>query len=292
MPDWPLIAERIQNVVAHPVQVRNVRSLSGGCISSAYFLDDGKQGFFVKIGAADGLDMFAAEGKGLEELGKACCIGVPKPVCSGLAGNHSFLVTEYLPLGGDGSPELLGEQLAAMHRVRAQSFGWHRDNTLGSTPQINHREADWTSFWRRHRLGYQLNLARQKGAGKRLQQQGEILSESLACLFSDYQPEPSLLHGDLWSGNYGYLTDGRPVIFDPAVYFGDRETDLAMTELFGGFPQAFYSAYQAAYPLDAGYAVRKTLYQLYHILNHYNLFGGGYLAQAESMIGRLLSELN
>ena len=292
MTDWPVITERIQNVVAHPVQAGTVRSLSGGCISSAYVLGDGEHPFFVKIGVADNLDMFEAEAEGLEELGKANCISVPKPVCSGIAGNDSFLVMEYLALGGDGSPAQLGEQLAAMHQVHAQSFGWHRDNTIGSTPQINQREDDWVNFWCQHRLGFQLNLARQEGAGERLQQQGKTLSERLPWLFSDYQPAPSLLHGDLWSGNYGYMGDGRPVIFDPAVYFGDRETDLAMTELFGGFPPEFYSAYQAAYPLDAGYAVRKTLYQLYHILNHYNLFGGGYLAQAESMIGRLLSELN
>jgi len=123
-----------------------------------------------------------------------------------------------------------------------------------------------------------------------LLRRGEALQATLTHFFTDHRPTPSLLHGDLWSGNYAFDAQGRPVIFDPAVYFGDRETDLAMTELFGGFPAAFYAAYNAAWPLDAGYATRKTLYNLYHILNHFNLFGGGYLSQAQGMIDRLLSE--
>lgn len=109
--------------------------------------------------------------------------------------------------------------------------------------------------------------------------------------FDGYSPLPSLLHGDLWSGNVAFARDGEPVIFDPAVYYGDREADLAMTELFGGFDTSFYAAYQSAYPLDAGYPVRRTLYNLYHILNHANLFGGGYVRQAEAMMDRLLAEV-
>lgn len=291
MPDWSFIARNIETLSGYLPDIDSVHAVSGGCISSAYILGEGEQRFFIKLSAAHSLAMFEAEYEGLQELASAEAICVPTPVSTGIAGSDAFLVMEYLPLGGSGSPEQLGTQLAALHRVQGRAFGWHRDNTIGATPQVNRYGDDWLDFWRRQRLDFQLQLAAKKGSARRLLQQGQALGERLAGLFHGYQPVPSLLHGDLWSGNYGYLRDGRPVIFDPAVYYGDRETDLAMTELFGGFPAAFYSAYQAAYPLDDGYAVRKTLYKLYHILNHYNLFGGGYLLQAESMLAQLLDEI-
>jgi len=165
------------------------------------------------------------------------------------------------------------------------------DNTIGSTPQINAERADWVDFWREQRLGYQLELAAAKGAGEPLASRGRLLLDFLPKLFETYRPRASLLHGDLWSGNYAYLTDGRPVIFDPAVYYGDREAELAMTELFGGFQREFYAAYEAAWPLAAGYRTRKKLYQLYHILNHFNLFGGSYLDRALTLTESLLTEL-
>jgi len=185
--------------------------------------------------------------------------------------------------------ELLGRQLAALHRVTHTRFGWHRDNTIGSTPQINTQKNDWVTFYREQRLRYQLELAAENGYGGSLQRRGEQLLERLPAFFISYRPRPSLLHGDLWGGNHAALTDGTPVIFDPAVYYGDREADLAMTELFGGFGSGFYSAYRAAWPLDPGYRVRKDLYNLYHVLNHLNLFGGGYRGQAEQMVDRLLA---
>ncbi len=146
------------------------------------------------------------------------------------------------------------------------------------------------TFWREHRLGFQLELAVRHGAGSRIADAGSRLQEALPQLLEGHRPAASLLHGDLWSGNYSFTRAGEPVIFDPAVYYGDREADLAMTELFGGFSQRFYEAYREAWPLDAGYSVRKVLYNLYHVLNHFNLFGGGYLSQAQGMIDRLLSE--
>jgi fructosamine-3-kinase len=124
-----------------------------------------------------------------------------------------------------------------------------------------------------------------------LRDKGERLTEHLGGFFLDYRPAPCLLHGDLWSGNAGMLPDGTPVVFDPAVHRGDREADLAMSELFGGFPEAFYAAYRAAWPLDPGYETRKTLYNLYHVLNHFNMFGAGYLGQARRMIQKLAAEL-
>ena len=177
-----------------------------------------------------------------------------------------------------------------MHRTTRPQFGWWRDNTIGSTPQINTEEHDWIAFFREHRLHYQLELTATHG-NTRLLRAGEKLLEALPAFYSDYTPPASLLHGDLWGGNHGQLRDGTPVIFDPAVYYGDREADLAMTELFGGFSFSFYAAYNEAWPLDAGYRVRRELYNLYHVLNHFNLFGGGYAGQAEGMIGRLVSEV-
>ncbi len=169
-------------------------------------------------------------------------------------------------------------------------FGFSQDNFIGTTPQPNAWANDWITFWREQRLGFQLQLAEQNGYGGKLQTLGEKLLGALPLFFTGYTPQPSLLHGDLWGGNHAFLADGTPVVFDPAPYYGDRECDIAMTELFGGYPTDFYAAYRAAYPLDVGYATRRDLYNLYHILNHANLFGGGYAKQAEQMMQSLLAE--
>ncbi len=237
--------------------------------------------------------MFEAEYEGLRELAAPKAIRVPAPITSGVDGNQSYLILEYLGLGPPrrGSEERLGEQLAALHQTTAQQYGWFRDNTIGSTPQPNPRESNWPAFFARHRLGFQLDLAERSGLDRRTLDAGRDLAQRLPALFTDYRPVPSLLHGDLWGGNVGYDAEGAPVLFDPAVYYGDRETDIAMTELFGGFGPAFYDAYRAAWPLDAGYAARRDLYRLYHVLNHYNLFGGGYGAQAGRLIRSVLAEL-
>ncbi len=197
---------------------------------------------------------------------------------------------EQLPRMPAATDELLGQQLAAMHRTTTNEFGWRRNNTIGSTPQINIGEQDWVMFYREQRLRFQLDLANEHGYGGDLLRHGELLLEKLPVFFASYQPVPSLLHGDLWGGNHAVLHDDTPVIFDPAVYYGDREADLAMTELFGGFGSGFYAAYREAWPLDPGYRIRRDLYNLYHVLNHLNLFGGGYRGQAEQLIDRLLSE--
>lgn len=265
--------------------------LGGGCINTAWRLSDEYSSFFVKLNTAASLDMFAAEFEGLQALNAAAAIRIPIPLCCGISEDHAYLVTEYLPLEGGIDYAKLGEQLAAMHGHYSDSFGWHRDNTIGTTPQANPTMPDWLQFWRRYRLGYQLRLAADNGYGGELQILGERLMADFHHLFVGYRPPASLLHGDLWSGNAGALPDGEPVIFDPAVYYGDRETDLAMTELFGGFNPAFYSAYNSHSPLDPGYKVRKHFYNLYHILNHLNLFGGGYRHQAEQTMRMLLSEL-
>lgn len=267
--------------------------VGGGCINRAVRLTDGVRDYFVKLNDANRLEMFEAEAAGLAALGATNTLRVPEPLCHGIAGGQAYLVMEYVPLGGRAgatSSAAAGERLAAMHRVTAAEFGWGRDNTIGSTPQPNRPSGDWIAFWRDQRLGHQLRLAAGQGYRGRLQDRGARLMEGFGALM-DHAPVASILHGDLWGGNLGFGPSGEPVIFDPAVYHGDREADLAMTELFGGFGGDFYAAYRGAWPLADGYVVRKRLYNLYHILNHLNLFGGGYLSQAEGMIDRLLAEL-
>ncbi len=289
---WHNIAHRIGEVTGTQFTIVKHATVSGGCINEAWRLDgaDGRR-FFVKLNHADNEEMFAAEAAGLREILDAEAVAVPAPVCFGRAEKHAFLVLEYLSFGGGDVSVKLGQGLALMHHHTAADYGWQRDNTIGSTPQINAPNSDWIAFWGEQRLGYQLRLAQQNGYGGELQRKGEQLLRRFPALFSGYVPLPSLLHGDLWSGNQAVTDSGEPVIFDPAVYYGDREADIAMTELFGGFSSRFYAAYNEAWPLDDGYPLRRDLYNLYHILNHLNLFGGGYLQQAEQMMERLLSEL-
>jgi fructosamine-3-kinase len=227
---------------------------------------------FRKEGAPERADAFAAEAEGLEALRPH--IRVPKVLDRGVKGGKAFILLEQLQLTR-GDYAALGRMLASLHRQTNARFGWHRDNYIGLTPQQNSWCDDWAEFWRTRRMQPQLDLARRNGF-------------DLEATFDlgNHRPEPSLLHGDLWSGNAGFTAQG-PVVFDPAVYYGDREADLAMTELFGGFPREFYQAYDEAFPLDAGYAKRKHLYNLYHLLNHLNIFGGGYLGQVKATLSLL-----
>ncbi|MEQ6341049.1 MAG: fructosamine kinase family protein [Gammaproteobacteria bacterium] len=294
---WSTLTKQISATTNSTFKLRHRHSVGSGCINSAYVIEgEDSRKYFVKLNDASKASMFEAEAAGLREIGQTQTILAPEPVCWGTADDAAYLVQEYLDLRGSDSPtsmEKLGRKIAQMHRVTATTgqYGWHTNNTIGSTPQINTRADNWPAFWREQRLGFQLQLAARHGYGGALQRKGERLLADIPAFFAAYTPTPSLLHGDLWSGNYGVLASGDPVIFDPAVYYGDRETDMAMTELFGGFSTAFYHAYNDAYPLDSGYRIRKTLYNLYHILNHLNLFGGAYLSQAERMMDALLSEI-
>lgn len=282
----------IRDATCRPFEAGNPISIGGGNINEAYQLDgaDGSR-YFLKLNDARHRTMFAAEAQGLDTITATNTVRVPQQITHGIVGQHAFLVLEFLDFNRDGNAQLLGEQLAALHHCNASQFGFHMDNTLGETAQPNGWSSDWISFWRERRLGFQLNLAARNGYGGKLQDMGCRLMERLPEFFIGYRPAPSLLHGDLWGGNHAYTAGGVPVIFDPAPYYGDRETDLAMTELFGGFDQAFYASYHAVWPPDAGYTTRKTLYNLYHILNHANLFGGGYARQAEHMMQKLLAEV-
>ncbi len=288
---WTAVAAKISTVTGESFTLQSQQAVSGGCINMAAILHSGTSRYFVKLNKASRSGMFAAEAQGLKEIANTRTVRVPQPICWGETEGSAYLVLEYLELGhaDERSMQTFGHQLAQMHRATAPHFGWRIDNTIGSTPQINTACNDWVEFWQRHRLGYQLTLAEERSK-KSLQDKGQRLMADVGVFFENNRPTPALLHGDLWSGNAAAIQT-LPVIFDPAVYYGDREADLAMTELFGGFSPRFYQAYQEAWPLDTGYRVRKTLYNLYHILNHLNLFGGGYGAQAEEMIDLLLSEM-
>jgi fructosamine-3-kinase len=269
-------------------------AVGGGDINAAQRIEDATgRRYFVKTNAAARLAMFEAEKAALEEIAASATVRVPRPLCVGAADESAWLILEWLDLQrlDESSAARLGEQLAALHRVSSPTFGWHRDNTIGATPQANATSEDWVEFWQLRRLEPQLRLAAQNGFRGRLQRLGENLLADCPAFFATHRPKPSLLHGDLWGGNAAATTEGEPVVFDPASYYGDREADLAMTELFGGFPRDFHDAYCTAWPPDAGYAVRRDFYNLYHVLNHANLFGGGYAGRAERMIEGLLAEL-
>jgi protein-ribulosamine 3-kinase len=292
--NWQAIVEQIENATGSIFKLANVHSLAGGDINSAFCLQGTDKSYFVKLNRPDTIAMFGAEAAGLAELAAIQTVRVPMPVVHGKSDGHAFLVLEYIEFGTSSrsSDRLFGQQLALLHQQPQPYFGWHQDNTIGSTAQPNTRNDEWIAFWRSQRLQHQLDLAAKKGYRGHLQTSGEQLCDKLARFFDGYSPQPSLLHGDLWGGNAATDKQGNPVMFDPACYYGDRAADLAMTELFGGFSQDFYVAYRDVCPLDQGYATRKTLYNLYHILNHLNLFGSGYLRQAENMIDSLLSEIN
>jgi fructosamine-3-kinase len=238
------------------------------------------------------IEVFRGEASGLTQLRLTGSIRVPDLYCTGISGNRSFIAMQGIKIGAaqTHSYTLLGEQLAALHLHQSPTFGAEHNNHIGPTAQINTRSNNWFDFWREQRLGYQLQLAEQNGASARLVEDGYRLGARMQDLF-DTEPAASCLHGDLWQGNWGFDQQGRPLIFDPAHYYGDREADIAMTRLFGAAQSDFYTAYQYHYPMSDNYRQRQIFYNIYHILNHYNLFGGRYLDQAQTMIQKLLADL-
>ncbi|AFY93984.1 fructosamine kinase family protein [Chamaesiphon minutus] len=300
---WTDIEANITQATGQQFALGDRRSIGGGCINQVYSIAnslvssstlDRSDRYFVKLNQANLVEMFAAEARGLIEIAATATIKVPIPICWGTSGDRSYLVLEYLELTNkvnEQSWHELGSNLAKLHRHQINdraAFGWHTNNTIASTPQINIWQEDWANFFMHHRIGYQLELARCKGGNFA---KATTLLNAIPQLLDGHQPKPSLVHGDLWGGNASFTSTGIPIIYDPATYWGDREVDLALTELFGGFPTAFYQGYDRVYPVDSGYSQRKALYNLYHILNHYNLFGGSYHSQAERSIDSILKYL-
>lgn len=294
MPDWSGVAEGFFQTTGDSLDASSAIPVVGGCINSAWRLFTSKGPVFVKTNSNDGLEMFEAEAAGLAELSRAGGVRVPIPLAWGVSDQEAWLALEWIEQGKPGpeSLTLLGNGLARQHRCHADSFGWVRDNTIGSTPQENARSDDWAMFFATQRLGFQLDLAEIGGFAGRLIPAGRRLIEAVPALLAGHCPQPSLLHGDLWGGNWSCDSDGKPCIYDPAVYYGDREADIAMTRLFGGFGAEFYAAYNAVWPPGQDVELRADLYNLYHVLNHVNLFGAGYVDQAGTMIGRLLAQVS
>jgi protein-ribulosamine 3-kinase len=281
----------LSNTLDRPVEVQWVRSLSGGDINHAALINGGNTNWFLKYHQNSPEGMFAAEMLALTEIAESGAIKVPSPIADGNDGHTAWLVLEHLELTSRGSASDLGEQLAAMHELTFERYGWVQNNYIGSTPQFNSPCDNWARFWRDSRLKPQLDMAKAAGFGADLLDIGERLLESMDQLMDGHQPAASLLHGDLWAGNKAFTRQEQAVIFDPASYHGDRETDIAMTELFGGFEPDFYAAYGARLPLPDGYRLRRDLYNLYHMLNHLNLFGSGYLSRCINIIDRLMAQI-
>ncbi|MCP9859536.1 MULTISPECIES: fructosamine kinase family protein [unclassified Cyanobium] len=281
--------------------------VGGGCIHSAWRLDlaDGSR-LFAKTNGAASLPLLEAEAEGLQALRTATGqegLQVPVPLICAVAGPSAVLVLSWLALesgrsAADALPwRHLGAALAGLHQrsltlhcVAADrvgsAFGWPRDNVIGAFPQRNGWDADWGRFFVQRRLAPQLEHLARRGTPLG---QAQLLLERAGQWLAEHQPEPCLVHGDLWSGNAAICADGQGAIFDPAVYRGDREVDLAMARLFGGFPEAFFASYEGAWPLPPGHRFRRDLYNLYHLLNHANLFGGSYLGQSQARIDALLA---
>jgi len=288
---WSFVADDIARAESNSFVVRQRVKVSGGSICSTFKVDDGNRIYLVKLNKADCQHLFEAECDGLALLRKVgAAVRIPDVISIGSGQDRSWMVLEYIALrpATVDSATKLGVAMAQIHHTVAEQYGWDRDNAIGSTPQINTRMSQWGAFFYQHRLGEQLRLAEQKRLDIVLLRKGELVLKECAQLLDGHQPAPSLLHGDLWSGNQAVDQAGEAVLFDPAIYFGDRECDLAMTRLFGGIPDSFLQAYHDAYPIEPGFEQRVHLYNLYHLLNHANMFGGGYIRQSEKMMDRIL----
>lgn len=269
-------------------RISGTKDLSGGCISSAYRVKmESGEVYLVKINDDSPADMFEKEAHGLIELQKADAIRVPGAKIF----SENYLVTEFIESGRKSGGFFIkfGRQFADLHRYKSSSFGFYEDNYIGSTPQKNLADGtenkNWTEFYYNKRLLVQLMLCEKNGyASEELREAFSRLENKIEEILKGSEEEPSLLHGDLWSGNYMVDDKGSPCIIDSAVYYGHREADLGMAKLFGGYPQDFYSSYNESYPLKEGWEYRENIYKLYHVLNHLNLFGRGYYSQALSLI--------
>jgi fructosamine-3-kinase len=292
------IEAAVREATGREVEIADSTPVGGGCINHAEILllaDGGR--LFAKSNASAPPEMFEREAEGLRALAAAGAIRVPRDPVAGRAGGVSFLVMEAVPTGRPKADffTAFGRRFARLHRETVHEapapFGFPHDNYLGSTPQPNGWTAGWVDFFRERRLGHQLRLARESTrtgglSDAELDRLGDRLLDRLGE-WLDLPEEPAcLLHGDLWSGNYLSDEAGDPVLIDPAAYYGHREADLAMTELFGGFDSTFYDAYEAEWPLPPGSPERRELYKLYHLLNHLNLFGRGYRGRCAEILRR------
>jgi len=284
------IEQMLHELFAEKVSIKEKRGVGGGCINqtSVLLLSNGRK-LFLKENSLTYEGLFSSERAGLIALRSEQGPRIPEPYAVGKGGGRQFLLLEYIEPGSKASDfwEEFGRLLAGLHRGRHEGrFGFGQDNYIGASPQKNSWESEWPRFFAEHRLRFQLELARSRGHSNERWMRGlEGIIERIEELLP-HPEHPSLLHGDLWGGNYMVDERGRAVLIDPAVYYGDREADLAMTELFGGFDSRFYEAYNEMWPIEPGYRERKELYNLYHLLNHFNLFGGSYGGSVADVVRR------
>ncbi|MGF1724009.1 fructosamine kinase family protein [Photobacterium nomapromontoriensis] len=283
---WQAISHQLSEVLDRPFKISEKETIDGGDVNECYCISDGNERFFIKLNDRERLVIFETEAESLRIINDTDCIQVPQSVHLGTSKDKSFLILNYLPTKviDNDSAFILGQQLARMHSWGEQGeYGFDIDNYIGLTPQPNQWQRRWCRFFAEQRIAWQLQLCKEKGI-----EFGNIddITSQVIKLLVNHQPKPSLLHGDLWHNNTAVTVTG-PIIFDPASYWGDRECDIALTELFGGFPQSFYDGYQSVWPLDEAYQQRKDLYNLYHVLNHCNLYGGSYIIQAKHILEKL-----
>lgn len=294
------ILEYLSQLLGSDFRRAGVRPSGAGCINETYEIyGQGIDSVFVKVGSANQLDMYEKEARGLELLRQCEAIRVPTVYGSAVLDKSAILALEFIALSPVRSAQeaRFGAALAQLHSIRGQGFGLGYNNYIGRTHQINDwaahdRTAQWWPFYVERRLLPQCKLAQMKGMRAELIRQLERLMERIPERLLDHAPQPVLVHGDLWSGNMAVDQSGMPTLFDPAVYFGDAETDLAMIRMFGSPGAGFFAAYHSILPQKEGHELRRNLYDLYHWLNHFNLFGVGYLGQVEVTLDTLINELS
>ncbi|KUI99511.1 fructosamine kinase family protein [Vibrio sp. MEBiC08052] len=288
---WQGILEQLSLTLGREFQIHERQRIHGSDINACYVIGDGHEKYFVKVMEKEGLSQLICEQDNLKVLARSHSVHLPKVRLVGSSKTHAFLVLDYInlrPLESGERSYLFGEQLARLHQWEEQKeYGFDQDNYIGVTIQPNSWNKKWHRFFAEQRIGWQLQLLYEKGI---VFVDIDKFVELIAQRLGSHQPNPSLLHGDLWHGNVA--DNGHaPFCFDPASYWGDRECDIAMTELFGGFEPEFYQGYESIFPLDLAYQERKHIYNLYHILNHCNCFGGHYLDDAQQLIRYVLEEL-
>lgn len=279
-----VILEQLRIIL--PSNLKKFEFCSGGCINQGGKLSTDREDFFIKWNDHKKYPhMFEAEAKGLSTLREPQCIDVPQVIATGQAGDFQYIVMQFIEDNGKATDfwTKLGEQLASLHRNYSPAFGLDHDNFIGSLQQINTPRENWIDFFIHNRLEVQLKLATDQGhVGREVTNNFQLLYKK----FPEILPveRPALLHGDLWSGNLITNAQGAPCLIDPAVYYGNREAEIAFTMLFGGFAPAFYQSYEDNYPFFPGFSARSNVYNLYPLLVHFNLFGGGYLSQVVSIL--------
>ncbi len=283
---WHALSVQLSLALGQQFEVEEKTPIDGGDINECYAISSGNIRFFVKVNTRENLAIYEAEAESLRHLANSGVVSVPQVIYMGVIKEKAVLVLDYIPMKplDQENAYLLGREMANLHKWGEQlEYGFDIDNFIGTTEQRNNWHRKWANFFADHRIGLQLKLAEERGMSFG---DVETIVESIKERLTGHQPKPSLLHGDLWTGNASMSIHG-PIVYDPACYWGDREVDIATTQLFSGLPERFYEGYAEVWPLDEEFESRKDIYNLYHRLNHCLLFGGHYLEETEALITKL-----